>query len=128
MQKLKLNEAICHCAAVSIRLSEKPSEIFECNCSICRRLGVFWAYYHCDDVVIECAAESTSAYVWNDKILEFHSCNRCGCVTHWVATNPNYRERMGINARLIDGLSRQNTKLGYVNHGDLGWFWSRDAR
>lgn len=120
-----LNEAACHCGAVLIHLSEKPAEIFECSCSICRRLGVLWAYYHCDDVTFERGEGTTRSYVWNRKILEFHSCARCGCPTHWIATDRGFRERMGVNARLIDGLNRDNVKLGYVDHGDTGWFWTR---
>jgi hypothetical protein len=34
---------------------------------------------------------------------------------------------MGINARLIDGLDRENTTLDFVDHGAVGWFWSREA-
>ncbi len=87
---------------------------------------MLWAYSHCDDVVIDNSA-GTQAYSWNNKVLAFHSCARCGCTTHWIATDPNFRERMGINARLIDGLNRRNTKLGYVDHGDIGWFWSQEG-
>lgn len=122
-----LNQASCHCGTVSIRLSSKPSEIFECNCSICRRLGVLWAYYHCDDVVFEKGERATRVYAWSKKTLEFHRCSVCGCTTHWIAADPTFRERMGINARLIDGLNRQNTTLGFKDHGELGWFWSREA-
>ena len=121
-----LNRAVCHCGSVAMQLSEKPLEIFECSCSICRSLGVLWAYYHCDDVKFEKGAGSTNIYVWNKKILEFHSCSSCGCTTHWVAIDRTFREKMGVNARLIDGLSRQNTILEYVDHGEIGWFWSRE--
>lgn len=123
----KLSKASCHCGAVSLELAEKPVEIFECSCSICRRLGVFWAYYHCDNVAIEIIEEPTNTYVWNNEVLEFHRCSNCGCTTHWIAIDPNFRERMGVNARLIDGLNRKNTKIGYVDHGKLGWFWSQDS-
>jgi hypothetical protein len=122
-----LNEATCHCGAVFLRLSEKPSKVFECNCSICRRLGVLWAYCHCDDVTFERGEGTTRSYAWNNKILEFHSCIECGCTTHWIATDRTFRERMGVNARLIDGLDRQNTALDFVDHGEIGWFWSREA-
>lgn len=121
-----MNTAVCHCGEVSLSLARMPAEVFECNCSICRRLGVLWAYYHCDDVVISAREGATKAYVWNNRVLEFHSCERCGCTTHWAAVDSNFRERMGVNARLIDGLNRTNTKLGYVDHGDLGWYWSRE--
>lgn len=121
-----LNVATCHCGAVVIRLAAEPKEIFECNCSICRRLGALWAYYPCDDVVFEAGADATNVYVWNKKILGFHRCAVCGCTTHWAATDPTFRERMGVNARLIDGLDRTRVRLGHVDHGGLGTFWTRD--
>ena len=127
MEGSVLNRAVCHCGAVTMQLVEKPSEIFECSCSICRRLGVLWAYYHYDDVTFKKSADSTNIYVWSNKVLEFHSCSHCGCTTHWVATDPSFREKMGVNARLIDGLNRGNTRLDYVDHGEIGWFWSREA-
>jgi hypothetical protein len=34
---------------------------------------------------------------------------------------------MGVNARLIDGLDRQNTALDFVDHGEIGRFWSKDT-
>jgi len=117
-------KAVCHCGAVSLTLVEAPAKVFECNCSICRRLGVLWAYYHCDDVVIEKGSNDTDVYIWQNRVLEFHRCKHCGCTTYWVAADKEFRERMGVNARLVDGLDRQNTKLGYVDHGELGWHWS----
>ena len=119
--------ASCHCGAVVIELAQVPAEIFECSCSICRKLGVLWAYYHCDDVAFEKGQGSTKAYVWNRKILEFHSCSTCGCTTHWIAADSSFREKMGVNARLMDGLNRTNTALGYVDDGHTNQFWTRDA-
>lgn len=121
------NTAACHCGMVVMRLSRKPAEVFECNCSICRRLGVLWAYYHCDEVSFDKGAGTTNVYVWNKALLGFHSCSVCGCTTHWAATDPGFREKMGVNARLIEGLSRANTALEYVDHGDIGWFWTRES-
>ena len=88
---------------------------------------MLWAYYHCDDVTFDSAQSATSAYIWNRKMLEFHSCNRCGCTTHWIAVDRTFREKMGVNARLIDGLNRTNTTLGYVDDGETNQFWTRDA-
>ncbi|XOV87987.1 MAG: GFA family protein [Pseudomonadota bacterium] len=120
----ELNRATCHCGTVVMVLAHKPTEVFECNCSICRRLGVLWAYYPCDHVLFEKGSGKTKVYLWNHKIIEFHSCATCGCTTHWIAVDKNFRERMGINARLIDGLDRNNTALGHVDHGEIGSFWT----
>lgn len=82
---------------------------------------------HADAETFEKGAGTTYVYVWNKKVLEFHSCSNCGCTTHWVASDSGYREKMGVNARLIDGLNRSNTALKCVDHGHVGWFWTRES-
>lgn len=91
--------ASCHCGAVTLE-APRPTEVTDCNCSICRRYGVLWAYYEPSDVAY---AESgqTDAYVWDDRSIEFHRCRGCGCVCFWSPVDPDHR-RMGINARLMD--------------------------
>jgi hypothetical protein len=42
----------------------------------------------------------TDVYIWGDRMLEFHRCHGCGCVTHWAAIDQDYT-RMGVNARLM---------------------------
>jgi hypothetical protein len=34
-------------------------------------------------------------------MIEFHTCKTCGCTTHWAPADKT-RERMGVNARLMD--------------------------
>src|SRR5687768_7307944 len=38
-------EASCHCGTIRLAIDGAPEEVTECNCSICRRYGVLWAYY-----------------------------------------------------------------------------------
>jgi len=39
--------------------------------------------------------------MWDDRSITFHRCRTCGCVSHWAAVDPG-RDRMGVNARLMD--------------------------
>ena len=123
-----MQQASCHCGAICLQLASHPEEVFECNCSICQKLGVLWAYYHCDDVEVTQGAGTTNQYIWNDKILAFHSCPSCGCTTHWQATDPNFREKMGVNARLIDGISPANTKVFHIGFGEPDWHWTNGTK
>ena len=95
-----MTEASCHCGAIRISLDHPPVEVTECNCSICRRYGVLWAYYRPNEVRLVPPEAPTDTYEWDDRSLAFHRCGTCGCVTHWSPKNrdPN---RMGINARLL---------------------------
>jgi hypothetical protein len=91
-------EASCHCGAVRLKIDSPPLEVTNCNCSICRRYGVLWAYYLPAQVRITGGA--TDVYMWDDKSIEFHRCRDCGCVTHWVPVD-SAMNRMGVNARLL---------------------------
>ncbi|TRW14013.1 GFA family protein [Glacieibacterium frigidum] len=89
--------ATCHCGACTIVVAAAPVEVTDCNCSICRRYGVLWAYYVPGDVDV---SGSTETYVWGNRTVVFHRCTMCGCVTHWASPDPA-RQRMGVNARLL---------------------------
>ena len=93
--------ASCHCGAVRLEIDAAPAEITECNCSICRRYGVLWAYYPPGQVRLVPADAATDIYMWDDRSVVFHRCPSCGCISHWAAADPG-RDRMGVNARLLD--------------------------
>jgi hypothetical protein len=95
-----MTEATCHCGAVRLQAAHPPAEETQCNCSLCRRYGVLWAYYVPDQVRV-IAVAGTETYAWDDRAVAFHRCRTCGCVTHWTSLTGD-TTRMGVNARLID--------------------------
>lgn len=93
--------ASCHCGSVCLEVEAPPADVTECNCSICRRYGVLWAYYALSQVRLVPASAATDTYMWDDRFIAFHRCRTCGCVTHWASVDPGH-DRMGVNARLLD--------------------------
>lgn len=93
--------ASCHCGALRLEVDAPPLEVTECNCSICRRYGVLWAYYRPRQVRMVPPGAATDTYMWDDKAIAFHRCPTCGCVTHWSPNDPA-GNRMGVNARLME--------------------------
>jgi hypothetical protein len=93
-------EASCHCGAVRLEIDSPPDEATDCHCSICRRYGALWAYYEPGRVRVLPAEPPTDVYVWGDRTLTTHRCRNCGCVSHWVAMDPEF-DVMGVNARLM---------------------------
>jgi hypothetical protein len=94
-------ELTCHCGAVRIDVAQAPAEVTDCNCSICRRTGVLWAYYPIADVKFSPAQPATDIYLWGKKTIAFHRCKTCGSLTHGAPTDSSQTE-MGLNARLLD--------------------------
>jgi hypothetical protein len=117
-------EATCHCGAVRFEVARAPVNVYDCNCSICRRLGTLWAYYSPDDVRFDSGPDATFAYLWGDRRIEFHTCRACGCTTHWqAAAHPDAARKMGVNARLMDELDRSAVYVRQLDCAETGVFW-----
>ena len=95
---MALIDFTCHCGAVRLSASSAPDEVTDCNCTLCRRYGALWAYYSPKDVHV--TNNSTDIYMWGRKMIEFHRCKHCGCLTHWAPADKTY-DRMAVNARLM---------------------------
>jgi hypothetical protein len=94
-------EGACHCGAVHWRFAGRPDGATACNCTVCRRYGVLWAYGHEGEGIT--VSGPTQKYV-RGKWVEFHFCPVCGCVTHWRGQHADDagRRRIAVNLRLAD--------------------------
>jgi len=91
----------CHCGAVQWQFQGVPEGATACNCTVCRRYGVLWAYgFEGEGISV---SGPTQAYV-RGRALSFHFCPTCGCVTFWRSLNPgqNGRSRIAVNLRLTE--------------------------
>ncbi len=78
-----------------------PESATTCNCTVCRRYGVLWAYdFEGEGIKV---SGPTQAYVRGESI-GFHFCPNCGCVAYWRALKPNQegRRRIAVNLRLAE--------------------------
>jgi len=91
----------CHCGATGWQFEGKPDGATICNCTVCRRYGVLWAYDFEDEGIR--VRGSTQVYIRGDSI-EFHFCPVCGCVVCWRAQQKDSegRRRIAVNLRLAE--------------------------
>src|ERR1700759_1348132 len=93
-------EGSCHCGQVRWRFDGDPGPVTACNCSVCRRYGVLWAYDYVDGRI---AVEGeTSVYSWGDRDIGFHFCPQCGNIAYWrgIKLSKDGRRRIAVNVRL----------------------------
>jgi len=91
----------CHCGAVRWQFEGIPDGVTACNCTVCRRYGVLWAYdYEGEGIKV---SGKTQHYIRGNSV-EFHFCPACGCVAFWRGQRPveDGRRRMAVNVRLAD--------------------------
>lgn len=104
-------DATCRCTAVKVTVPYSPDTLTDCNCSICRRYGVLWAYYKADDVKVDAVPDSTDEYVWGRRVLRFVRCSTCGCLMYWQRIVPVMGSKMGVNARNLPPEIVSGTKI-----------------
>ncbi|MGF1748627.1 aldehyde-activating protein [Vibrio cionasavignyae] len=108
-------EVSCHCGNVKLTIVQKPTEITECDCSICRRYAALWGYFSPCDVTINTGAQGTTPYIWGDREVAFHHCNSCGCITHYVSTKRCSIERTAVNMRMATSEQLKGIALRKIN-------------
>jgi len=45
--------------------------------------------------------DQETAYLWDDKVIEFYHCNTCGCLTHYESVEKLEGSRIAVNARMM---------------------------
>ena len=98
-------EGFCHCRSAKWLLEGDPGSITACNCTLCRRYGVLWAYDYEDERISLFGPRSRYRRVEKyDPSLEILFCSTCGCVLAWrsLRLDENGRRRMAVNIRLAD--------------------------
>jgi hypothetical protein len=95
-------EGVCHCGRVRWSFQGALESVTACNCTICRRYGVLWAYDFEGEAIH--VSGPTTAYVWGPKTIGFHFCPSCGCVAYWRALElrEDGRRRIAVNVRLTE--------------------------
>jgi len=94
-------KASCHCGAVQIEVDALPETLTQCTCSICRRYGALWAYRTRRTARVVSGQDMETAYIWNDKVIAFYHCNRCGCMTRYEDVEKEADSRIAVNARMM---------------------------
>jgi hypothetical protein len=93
----------CHCGAGHWTLEGDPGSITACNCTLCRRYGVLWAYDYVDGRIR--LAGPMNSYIRADEAnpcLEILFCPTCANVFAWrgLQAGPDGRTRIAVNVRL----------------------------
>ena len=92
----------CHCGAVRFEVTAPAEvEVFECNCSICRKLG----YLHlivprCSDFRLLQGQDALSTYTFNTRQARHLFCRNCGVESFYVPRS--HPDGYSVNLRCLD--------------------------
>jgi hypothetical protein len=94
----------CHCGSVQWSFRGTIPDATICNCTICRRYGVLWAYdYDGHGIHVEDPKAVLAGYV-RGRSISFNFCSVCGNLVSWRGLKPmeDGRTRIAVNLRLAE--------------------------
>jgi len=110
----------CLCGKVQVGVAQRPRQVTQCNCSVCRRYGTLWAYYRRGSVSITAPRSGIEEYTVRSGGLRFGRCRSCGCVIYWNGAGKSRDQRMGVNTRLLDNELMASVPVMLLD-GDKTW-------
>jgi hypothetical protein len=120
-------EGSCHCGAVRWRFDRVPSDATACNCTVCRRYGVLWAY----DYEGEAISVSGATQVYSPgTAIGFHFCGTCGGLAYWrgLRLREDGRRRIAVNLRLAEPEAVAQVPIDHFDGLDTFKDLPRDGR
>ncbi|MEE4154162.1 MAG: aldehyde-activating protein [Erythrobacter sp.] len=113
----------CLCGDVTITTRTKPEFAHACNCTLCRKSGARWAYFHPGEVALSGRTTSYRRADKADPSAEIHACARCAVTTHFVLTEAAIAQHgntmMGLNINLAEPEALRGVELRFPD--GRGW-------
>ncbi|OBX20734.1 aldehyde-activating protein [Erythrobacter sp. QSSC1-22B] len=120
-------ELTCLCGQLRVQLAKRPDYIHECNCTLCRKTGARWGYFHPSEASVTGASKGYSRTDKSDPAAEVRFCESCGVTTHFILTADAAEKfgntMMGANMLLAEEADLAGVELRYPD----GQAWSGDG-
>jgi hypothetical protein len=98
---MRVLEGSCHCGAVTFRITAEMTDLYRCDCSLCRMKDALMTSVHEDRFKLLTGADVLSEYNWNTRVARHFFCSRCGIYPfHKKRAMPDH---YGINVNCLHG-------------------------
>ncbi len=108
----------CHCGNVQLTVEHTPQTLTACNCSVCNRYGSLWGYYTPQQVKVDVQSNELTRYRWGKEHLDFVSCSKCSCLTHYETTENVSEQKVGVNFRMAPQALTAPIKVRHFDGAD----------
>ena len=104
----------CHCGRIAfeVEVGDGIAEVYDCNCSMCRRRGGLLWFAPRTALHLKTAEADLGTYRFNKKHLEHHYCPDCGIAPFSEVTNPKTGEAtVAVNVRCLPDVDLASLKV-----------------
>lgn len=108
----------CHCGRIAFDLDAGAgiAEVYDCNCSMCRRRGGLLWFGAREALTLTSDAAGLETYTFNSHHIDHHHCAQCGIAPFSEGTHPATGARtVAVNVRCLPALELATLKVVAVD-------------
>ena len=94
----------CHCGQIAFEVEGDLTQVADCNCSICSRMGSLHWFVPRDRLRLLMPEESLATYIFGTGTIKHYFCPKCGTHPFGEATDPSGKRMAAVNARCLEGV------------------------
>jgi hypothetical protein len=110
-----VHEGSCHCGKIAFEVEGDIEEVYDCNCSMCRRRGGLLWFGPRDAFVLKSPEADVATYTFNKHHIQHHFCSSCGISPYGEGDHPKGGRMVAVNVRCLPALDLASLKVAAVD-------------
>ena len=101
----------CHCGAVAFEVEGEIREVYDCNCTLCRRRGGLLWFRPATAFRLTAGAEALATYTFHKHVIRHRFCRTCGIATHGEGAAGDGHPMVAVNVRCLPEVDLENLSV-----------------
>ena len=94
----------CHCGQIAFEVEGELTQVADCNCSICAKMGSLHWFVPRDSLRLLTSGANVATYSFGTQTIKHHFCPKCGIHPFGEGVDPSGNRMAAVNARCLEGV------------------------
>jgi hypothetical protein len=109
----------CHCGHIAFEVEGELTQVADCNCSICSRMGSLLWFVPRDKLRLLTPDENLSTYTFGTQTIKHRFCAKCGIHPFGEGVDPAGNRTAAINVRCLEGVDFSSLPIRHFDGRSL---------
>ena len=105
----------CHCGQIAFEVEGELTQVADCNCSICSRMGALHWFVPRDALRLLTPESGLATYTFGKHVIKHHFCPKCGIHPFGEGTDPSRNRKAAVKARCLEGVDLSSLSVMHLD-------------
>src|SRR5512145_947331 len=105
----------CHCGQIAFEVEGDLTQVADCNCSICSRMGALHWFVARDALRLLTPESNLATYTFGKHVIKHHFCPKCGIHPFGEGTDPSGNRKAAVNARCLEDVDLSSLPVMHLD-------------